>query len=210
MWMDIVIAIIFVFSTAIGYRTGFVRSFFHAAGWLLSIVLAFVWFPQIELFLREKTDYYESIHKTILDKLTASSAETTDPITEGLPTVLQNVIESAEDAMTSALADGFAGFLFNVISFLLVVLAVRLVFLLLASLLGKKHQDGVIGFVDGVLGLASGALKGILLIFFLLALLVPVITLSGGDFLTESLTASKIAGPLYDNNLILLIIKGSL
>ena len=145
-----------------------------------------------------------------MDKLSANATETTDPITSGLPTVLQDVIESAENAVTSALADGFSGFLFNVISFLLVVLAVRLVFLLLASLLGKKNQDGVIGFVDGILGLAAGALKGILLIFFLLALLVPVITLSGGDFLTESLVASKIAGPLYDNNLILLIIKGSL
>lgn len=210
MWMDIAVTAIFVFSTARGYRVGFARSFLHAAGWILSIVLGFVWFPELEAFLRDKTDYYDSIREAAQNRLDERASEAVDPFTDRLPALFRDGIESAEEAVTTALSEGFADFLMNVISFLLVMLAIRLLFLLLASLLGKKHQGGVIGFLDGVLGLAAGALKGILLIFFLLALLVPVVTLSGGDFIADALANAKIAGPLYDNNLILLIVKDAL
>ncbi|MDD2216047.1 MAG: CvpA family protein, partial [Eubacteriales bacterium] len=96
---------------------------------------------------------------------------------------------------------------FQIISFLAVVIGIRLLFILLSSLFGKKRNKGITGFVDGFFGLIVGMLKGAILVFLLLALLVPVIGLSGGDFLADSLRDSSIASTLYDNNLILLIIK---
>ena len=42
MWMDIAIGLIFVLSTASGFRKGFVRTFIHTAGWVLSIIIGFV------------------------------------------------------------------------------------------------------------------------------------------------------------------------
>jgi hypothetical protein len=79
--------------------------------------------------------------------------------------------------------------------------------LLFSSLFSKKHNDGIIGFLDGSFGLIAGAIKGLLLIFILLALLVPVISLSSGNGLASALEASRIAGTLYDNNYLLLIVK---
>jgi len=46
-WMDVVVALIFVISTAVGFRQGFVHTFIHTAGWLLSIVLAFAWYAKV-------------------------------------------------------------------------------------------------------------------------------------------------------------------
>jgi len=207
MWLDIVIAIIFVLSTAQGYRKGFVYTFIHTAGWILAVILGFAWYPRVAAFLYDKTDYYDSIHKKIAEKVAEKGSAVADPVSDSLPTILRDVLDFAEGAVTNALADGLSGFLFNVISFLVVVIAIRFIFLLLSSLLSKKHNEGFPGFIDGFFGLIAGALKGIILIFLLLALMVPVISLSAGDTLTIALEDSRIAGMLYDNNLIFLIVK---
>ena len=124
-----------------------------------------------------------------------------------MPLILQEVIDSIKVSVTTAIASGIADFVFKILCFILVVIIIRLVFLLFSSLFSKKHNDGIIGFLDGSFGLIAGAIKGLLLIFILLALLVPVISLSSGNGLASALEASRIAGTLYDNNYLLLIVK---
>lgn len=209
MWLDIVIAVIFVLSTAHGYRKGFVRTFIHTAGWLLAIILGFAWYPRVEAFLIENTNLYNIVNEKIQGRVTEQGTSIVDPVSDNIPTILKGVIDTAEDAVTSVLTDGLSGFLFHMISFLAIVIFIRLIFLLISSLLSKKHHDGLIGFIDGFLGLLAGALKGIILIFILLALMVPAISLYSGDFLVNGLAESRVAYTLYDNNLILLIIKSS-
>ncbi len=209
MWMDIVIAVVFVISTAVGFRRGFVHTFIHTAGWLLSIVLGFVWYGWVENFLRTKTNFYFTIYDKIADRVAEEGTSAATSFTENMPSILQELADSIKNSVASAIASGVADFLFKIICFLLVVVSLRLVFLLLSSLLSKKHNDGFLGFVDGVFGLLAGSVKGLLLIFLLLALLIPVMSLSSGDGLSSALESSKIAGVLYDNNYLLLLVKGA-
>lgn len=207
MWLDAVLAVIFVLSTAQGYRMGFLHTLIHTAGWLASLILGFLWYPKVAEFLREKTDFYNIIYHKIQNKMGDVTLATHDSITDSFPKVLKNAVETVADTFTSSLASGVASFLFNVLAFLLVVLAVRLVFLFLSSLFSKRNNEGLTGFTDGVLGLFAGAFKGILMVFVLLAFLVPIISLSSGHAVSDALDTSVLAGYLYDNNLILLIIQ---
>lgn len=207
MWIDIVVAAIFVLSAASGYRKGFIHTFIHTAGWLLSLVLAYAWYPRAAEFLREKTDFYNAIYGKMFERITEEGASIVDPLSGNLPVVLADILESVEKTVTTALAGGLSLLLFNVLSFLLVVVGIRIVFLILLSLLSKKNREGVTGFFDGVLGLLAGSLKGIILIFLLLALLVPVISITGSQALPDALADSRIAGTLYDNNLLFVIIN---
>jgi uncharacterized membrane protein required for colicin V production len=207
MWMDIAIGLIFVISTAAGFRQGFVHTFLHTAGWILSIVLSFAWYEQVENFLRAKTNFYDSIYNRIAGQVAAEGPSAASTFTADMPLILQEFIDSIKNSMAAAIVSGVADFIFKVLCFLLVVVAVRFVFLLLTSLLSKKHNEGFLGFIDGVFGLLAGAIKGLLLVFMLLALLVPVISLSSGNGIASALEASRIAGILYDNNYLLLIVK---
>lgn len=210
MWLDGLVIVLFVLSTAFGYRRGFVNTFVHMAGWLLSMVISFALYPKVSAFLMEKTDFYDSIHVKVAEKVAVQSASTTKPISEALPDILRTFWDKAEATFANALTDGLSGLVFQLITFLLVVLAIRMVFLLFSSLFSKKHNEGLIGFTDGLLGLLMGSIRGIILIYLVMALIVPVIGLSTGDFLSSSLSESSIAKSFYDNNLLLLIIKGSL
>ena len=50
MWMDIAIAAIILLSAGFGFASGFVKTFLHTVGWILSIVLGFIWYPQLKAF----------------------------------------------------------------------------------------------------------------------------------------------------------------
>ncbi len=206
MWLDIVIAVIFVISTAQGLRKGFVQTFIHAIGWLLALVVSYACYPFVASFLREKTGFYDFLHLKIITRLNEGDAGTSESMITNLPRMLRTTIESIQTSILETLATGLSDFLFNLISFLLVAFLIRGLLLFLSSLLSKKNRGGVTGFVDGFFGLLAGAAKGIILDFVLLALLVPVISLSAGDSIATALQSSTIASTLYDNNLLFLII----
>lgn len=207
MWMDVVVALIFVISTAVGFRQGFVHTFIHTAGWLLSIVLAFAWYAKVENFMRNKTNFYDTVYNKVAERVAEEGSSAGVSFTKDMPVILQEFIDSIKNSVADAIAMGVSDFLFKVICFLLLVIAIRLVFMLFSSLFSKKNNEGFLGFIDGVFGLLAGAIKGLLIIFLLLALLVPVIGLSSGDSLAATLESSRIAGILYDNNYLLLMLK---
>lgn len=206
-WMDVVVALIFVISTAVGFRQGFVHTFIHTAGWLLSIVLAFAWYAKVENFMRNKTNFYDTVYNKVAERVAEEGSSAGVSFTKDMPVILQEFIDSIKNSVADAIAMGVSDFLFKVICFLLLVIAIRLVFMLFSSLFSKKNNEGFLGFIDGVFGLLAGAIKGLLIIFLLLALLVPVIGLSSGDSLAATLESSRIAGILYDNNYLLLMLK---
>jgi uncharacterized membrane protein required for colicin V production len=205
MWLDVLVALIFLFSTAQGLRKGFVQTFMHAVGWLLSLVISYACFSQVAAFLKSKTGFYDYLHLKVVARISASASSSTDSILSGLPHILSSSLKSVQTTITETLANTFTDFFFNLMTFLLVAILVRMILYIITSGLGKKH-GGVIGFVDRVLGLLAGAVKGIILIFILLALMVPASSLSAGDALSNALKDSTIASMLYDNNLIFLVI----
>ena len=208
MWMDIVVALIFVISTAAGFRRGFLHTFLHTLGWVLSIALSFVCYTAVEGFLRANTNLYGILYDKIAQRTAEQGSYAASSFTAGMPSILQDFIDSIKNSVAAAIASGVSDYLFKIICFLSVAIVIRFIFLLLCSLISKKHNDGLLGFIDGIFGLLAGAVKGLLLIFLLLAFLVPIISLFPGDSLITTLESSKIAGVLYDNNYLLLFLKG--
>lgn len=211
MWMDIAILAIILGSTVLGYIQGFIRTFLHTVGWLLAIVLSFAWYPTVVNFLKEKTDFYDVMQTNVSDQLTAGLGDAASGGTEnalnGIPDILAQAFQAASGAVADTLAGGLTDILFNIAGFLLVIAAIKFIFWLLTSLFSKKDNDGITGWFDGIFGAVFGGVKGIVIVFILLAILVPITGLSQGTFFLESLEASKVAGSLYDNNVVFIMIK---
>jgi uncharacterized membrane protein required for colicin V production len=214
MWIDVIIVIILIFAVVQGFRRGFVHTFIHTVGWILAVVLGFVWYPHVIDFLKEKTGFYDSIHGRIADRVTENVGNTTDSAMTGIPEVIRDLLDKAIDSATSAIAntmsDSLTNLIFNIIGFLAVALIIKMFLMLLTMFFSKEKNSGFIGGVDGFFGLLAGALKGIILVYILLALMVPITSLSGSSFLTSQLDGSVLGSYLYDNNLILKLVKGFL
>ena len=209
MLLDIAVGIIVIFAMVQGYRKGFIYTFLHLAGWLLSFVLAFAWSPKIQSLLSEKT----TILPWIQEHLTARanlSLGLNDNFYAGIPEILRDsitkTVKSAENAIINSLSD----LIFSAACFLLTILLIKLLFWFLTGLLSKKHRGGVTGFFDGVLGMVSGFVKGVMFVFVLFLLLTPFLSLGNPELaekFSDLLAHSYLAGSLYDNNLLLLVVR---
>ncbi|MGI6751645.1 MAG: CvpA family protein [Anaerovoracaceae bacterium] len=207
MWLDIITALIFVLSTAQGSRSGFMRTLFHAAGWIASLVLAFLTYPFAASFLKERTPAYAGIYDRVLAKLTDDSQITGEQMMEGFPSIMGDMVNSIKTSITTTLATGLSTILFSIVVFMGIAILIRISFLIFSAWARGKKKKGFTGFADGLLGMIIGAVRGILLIFIFLSLLIPLSNLSSGTAIANALEISLFTGTLYDNNLLLLIIK---
>lgn len=206
MLVDIAVGIILIISIVMGYSRGFARTFLHIAGWILSIVLAFVFYPKVTEILMRKTSVYDTIHSILYAHFSSGSESTTQYTLSQLPTALgdtiQGIIDGAAGALADALTDGVTQLLFNILGFLLIAVGVRLLFLLISLLFSKNNNDGITGFVDGILGALAGAAKGMIVVYIVLAFLVPMLGLTDNPVLQDALASSVFSQYLYDNNLL--------
>lgn len=209
MYLDIAVGVIIILTMVFGFRKGFVFTFIHTVDWILAIVAAFIWSPKLETYLLEKTKIYEWLFTKIDGKFSESLGNATISY-NSLPKVLEESLSSLTTTISENLAEKLSDFLFSIVCFILIVLAVKLVLWLILGMLSKKHNDGFTGAIDGLLGLVAGFVKGFIIVSVLLAIMLPLINLLSPEHIesvTEMLSESTIAGEIYDNNIILMIIR---
>jgi uncharacterized membrane protein required for colicin V production len=206
---DIFIALLILWAMVNGYTRGFVRTFLHAIGWVLSIVLAFVWSPKVQEWLLNNTKTYNNI-KEVLEKKFSDSLPDANQTFAQMPQALNKGIEGFTGNLSDAMATRGADILFSVLSFVLVVLAVKLVLYILVSLLSKKNRGGITGALDGILGVVAGGVTGLLMVYVMLALLIPVSSLAGpqlSQILSAVINDSWLTKELYYNNVVVIIFQ---
>lgn len=214
MWVDTIIVSILLYAVVQGFRRGFVQTFLQTVGWILAVVLGFVWYPHVIGFLKENTGYYDSLRGKIAERIAENTGAAADSAMTGIPVVIRDLLDNAVNAVTGAIADtlsiSLTNLIFNIIGFLAVVLAIKIILMLFTLMFSKEKRGGLIGAMDGFLGLFIGGLRGMLMIYILLALMVPVSSLYGSPFITDQIDGSMFGSYLYDNNLILKTVKGLL
>nr|WP_315024786.1 CvpA family protein [uncultured Aminipila sp.] len=208
MILDVIVAVVIIGTMVQGYRHGLLQTLVHTVGWFLAVAFAFIWSPKFNAFILDNTDLYSSIYGNINEKV--STTLTPAEMQGNMPTIIQDSLTNLINSLSGSISVGLSNLLFTIACFLIITLAVQAVLHIAISLVSKKHNQGITGFFDGCLGMVFGFIKGIIYVFVLLALMVPIASLADPKvmtFLTESLGNSYFANELYDNNLILLIMK---
>lgn len=116
----------------------------------------------------------------------------------------------ADNHMTVSGTDDISLKMITVISFITIVLIVKLILHIIVRPAARSKKHGLLKLPDRILGMAVGGIKGIVVIFLLMTILVPVINFADTEYsvwLTNTLQDSYIAGTLYDNNLLLLMLQ---
>lgn len=227
--LDICLGVILILSVVTGYGKGFTESFLHTVGWLLAIVLGFVWTPTVAAFLKANTKIEETLRQTLTQRLADLSAGIGDSISSGLdlgttenvvdstssaislpfsddgilqgiPRILSDYFSDAASVIGSNTVDNLTSIIITIIALLLIILVIKLIFYFILLIFSKKKRKGIIGFSDGILGAVFGAVKGSLLICILLAFILPLGNLMQSDVLLEQLYSSTYAIRIYDNN----------
>ncbi|MDR2296126.1 MAG: CvpA family protein [Clostridiales Family XIII bacterium] len=214
MQLDILIILIVFASAMIGYRSGLVRTVLRAFGWLLSIAIAALLYPYANELLSANTDVYDNIRSGIEARFSAHVSAKAGVFLEDVPNVIAEAVNKLVSTFSVSVADGVAAVCFKVFVYLALLLAVKLLAFLLSLLFSKRSRGkGLIGGIDGILGFVFGAVRGMLIVLVLLALILPVsllISESANAAVSDMLFASAFAGKLYNGNPLLLLTGGFL
>jgi len=203
--LDICLGIILLLSVIVGYRKGFTEAFLHTIGWILAIVLGFVWTPAVAAFLRSNTPMEESLRTIFNERLAQAGAEGQEGLLSGIPEILSDYFSDAVSVIQSNTVENLVGIIMTILALLCIILVIKLIFFLITLLFSKKKRGGIIAFSDGMLGLAFGAVKGMLFICILLAFFLPLANFFQSDVLIDQLYESTYAIRIYDNNPIFLL-----
>lgn len=208
MIFDIIILIILVLTMVFGFRRGFVYSFIHTLGMIGSLAAAFIFSKPVQGLISDNTMLDENFYNTIFENVSSSLSSALGP-TDTLPLILTTKVNSVADNTAAMIAEGLTDFALQVISFFAIFIVVKLLCYIIISIFSRRNNDGFVGFFDGLLGLISGFIKGILIVFVFLALLAPGMNLmspASAEIFMTALDNSYIAKTLYDANFLMLIL----
>lgn len=209
MILDIIILAILVITMVFGFRKGFMYAFIHTLGWILSIVIGFSGAGMLKEQLVLHTMLDENLYAKLSERLVQSFDAATSSA-DTLPLILNQSIDTAASNAGQVLAQQLTDLFLIIFSFLLIVVAIKLICFLLTQIFSRKKNKNFIGFVDGILGLVAGSIKGILLVFLFLMLLLPAVNLMSPESMKLVLSAledSTLAGTLYDANFLVLVLN---
>ena len=212
MVMDIMVGILFFGAVFLSMRKGFALTVINFIRVVASIALGILFCDEVKIFLLEEiglgTWMQETLQKRASDAIASAWSET--ELFPVLPEILQKESLTVADVLVSEGISKLASTLLSILSFLLIVAAVGLVCTLLNRIFSKQFNGGFFGFMDWFLGGALGCLSGLFYVFVFLAVIVPVTALFMPELsqtLMDSFAESKIAGSLYDNNILLLFFR---
>ena len=207
MIIDVVLFSVLVVIMAISYRNGFISTFLHLVGWLISLSCGFFFAPRVKEYLISKDFFYTSINDKLLSKM-PQGAPPGSLESEGIPNLVGDFVDNVTDTVSTNIASSLTELIMVIISFLIVVIAVKLFLYFITIIFSKKNRKGPTGLIDGLLGLAFGFFKGMIVLYIILAIMIPVINLTSPEntfAILTSLDSSVLAKDLYNNNPLLLI-----
>ena len=224
-WTDItVIAIILIFALK-GLKAGFIMSVFRLVSFFASAVLSVRFYPLLSAELL-KTSLFTSIKSSILKNLLlqqkaqapaldaqarqAASAAIVDSLK--LPGFMKEFIAQKlpnpstlvdMNQLMDALSGNLAKIAIDILALLLLFIAIWIVLNLLKFILAGIAKLPVFRQLDGLGGLAFGALEGLLAIYVILAFLMILSIVTRFNGIYQAIDSSLLAKFFYQSNFII-------
>ena len=198
---DIGVILVIILSTVLGYRRGFILTFFGLFRWVICMLIAYFLTPEVRDFIIQYTTVDDSIESHI--RISLSSKIMGAPIYNALPVPYKSFINDASHETVEFIAQSITRMLLAVITFLLLLFIFRIMTRLLVHLFSAKENDGFIGGLDRFFGTLVGAGRGFVLVLIITLIMFPLVGILGpqtADPILESLHDSSFADYLYYNN----------
>ena len=208
MILDIITAALIVIPMAIGMARGVVYIAIRTLGWIGALVVSFLLNPLVR-GLVAKSPIGDRVYSGLEERI-GGSVDNVDAVTESLPQIIGGNIHDAARDTADMLVQSIGGLVISVISFILMVMLIRLLMVILMRVSKKKGDRNipVVSRMNKLTGLLIGSIEGLVFAFLFLAALIPVMNMASPETvesITDGLRYSYLAGPLYDGNLLMVI-----
>lgn len=200
---DIGVIGIIALSTFIGYKQGLVKSAIKILSFFIAIIVALALYKPVSSVIINKTPIYDNIKDAMVEKIKPEGIEADEEIDiqDNAGTLILN---SATNTIEGVAGD-FATKLIETVVLLLIFIIVKIALKFVSMLTDIITKLPLIKQVNKLGGTVYGIVKGIIVVYTILAVIYLVAPLIK-DTVTKEINNSIITKELYNNNLILNII----
>lgn len=199
MLLDLIIVLIIVLSTFIGYKRGLVKTAIDILSFFIALVISIALYKTLGNMVINNTEIDEKIEATIISKITV------EDLKEKYEILPNGLVEAGENTINDMAKSSAENIIYiGAFIILFIVLKIGLMFVkVLADLITKLP---IIKQFDKTGGIIYGLIKGILIvtvIFAVISLTSPMIN----EKYINTINNSVIGSLLYNHNLLIGLIK---
>lgn len=205
MWIafDIAVIAIIALCTFIGYKQGLVKSAIKILSFFIAIVVALVLYKPVSSVIINTTPIDDNIKNVMIEKITPEGVSQDEEV-DIQDNVGLKIIGNATNTIEQV-ADSFAVKLIETVTLLLIYIIVKIALKFVTALTDLITKLPLLNQVNKAGGTVYGILKGIILVYTILAVVYLAAPLLNKT-VSENIDNSIITKTLYNNNLILNII----
>ncbi len=182
---DIIVVILIAFSAYRGYKRGFVKTISKLCCLVISIIVAKLLHPIINVYVMES-----SLGEFINEKISAQ----TDSVFNGMPSFLHTAGEHT--------ANGIADSVVNIVTILLIIVITYFIAKLIVNALNIIAKFPVISLFNRLLGFGAGFFVGAFVVYLVLSILIIADVQGVNKWLENSI----IAYTMYRENILMNLI----
>ena len=168
--IDIAICIILFIFMVVGCKKGFLSQIIGLIAGVASIMLAYYFCDDLLKLVLNKFDALTPLTNKLTSIFSKNSVLAAEFNPETFKTNLENlhIPNFIINALAAILAGVVAKYLLLIACFVLIFIICKIAFWIIKKIAAIFHKTVIIGSIDKVLGLLLGAIKGLLVIYFVL------------------------------------------
>ncbi|MGC2873834.1 CvpA family protein [Ihubacter sp. rT4E-8] len=206
--MDFIIILILALSAVLGARKGFALTLASFMQWFVCIVAGLLLCSKMKGFLIDYTTLDNTLNRMILSHI-ENSIQDSVPY-KAMPDLFSSWISRGASEFAYGTSASITDVVMTVLSFLLVVAAIKIIAYLIVHLFSRKYNDGVTGLFDKTMGFIFGLVRGVLLVLLFFTVLVPVLSVlwpGMSETIIGFMDGARFSEMLYDGNMLLVLIR---
>ncbi len=209
---DLILILILGSCIFVGYKKGLVNVVFKVFAFLVALIITFILYKPITNLIVNHTQIDEKIESVIIENATkelentGNNADEQVTVNEYVQKYVQNTGTEIQNNLVESVAEPIA---YNVVSIgvgIVLFVVARIALILLNFITDTLAELPIIKQCNEIGGIVYGFLKGLLIIYILLAILFFIISVNNNITLNEAIDSSFLTKILYAHNLILDII----
>lgn len=216
MVLDIIILILIVLAGFRGYKKGLVGIMVGLVSMILAIVLSLLLQGSIADMLYNNTGVGKIVEQTVYTNLNSANTKNNEESKNNETKTVDNIIidsitSKATESLTSEeTAKAVTMFILKGISFVIIFIIVTIVCRILQSVLNLVFNLPVLDVVNKFGGLGLGAIKVLLKIYIVLAIISFIAPMQIIDPVMNVINSSVVTKVLYENNLFVSLLSMTL
>lgn len=202
-WLLIVVICIIAWNAVRGYTRGLLRIVYSLAACILMLTASSMAAPYVRDNILSQTGIESVIYSNIEKQIAVQGQKATGDFDMANILLQQSgAYDSISMQLTNAIMTG--------LSFFIVIFLLGIVEYFVRRLIRKIERVPVISTVNRVAGFGVGFIKGIVIVWLLLALISLLVTSEAGQTMTVYINDSLMLKYLYENNPIIKLIENIL